>query len=181
MMNTQKTTISARSGGFTLIELIIVVVILGIAAVIAVPMLSSAGDMQVRSAANRIAADLEYAKSMAMTHQEHYWVVFDTVNETYQIQNASGVIDSSNHPSGKYVVNFKTDSRLSRVNIATAVFNNVTFSTVAFDYLGSPYAKKSTATDPLNTGKITLQDDTGTYSIDVEIEPMTGYVTITGQ
>ena len=51
-----------RLRAFTLIEVLIVMVILGIAAVAAVPMFSSAGSIQIRSAANIIAADLEYAK-----------------------------------------------------------------------------------------------------------------------
>jgi len=53
--------------GFTLIELMIVIVILSITALTAIPMLSSGASMQIRSAANMIAADLEYAKSMAIS------------------------------------------------------------------------------------------------------------------
>lgn len=167
-----------RAAGFTMIEIIIVVVILGIAALMAMPMLSSAADMQVRSAANRIAADLDYAKNLAMTHQSSYSVVFDTVNESYWIQDSSAtVIQNPVRPSETYVVNFASDSRSSRVNIATAVFNSPMIKTVTFDYLGSPYAGTTTAS-ALNSGKISLRDDTGTFTIDVEIEPMTGYVTM---
>jgi prepilin-type N-terminal cleavage/methylation domain-containing protein len=62
--------------GFTLVEIIIVVVILSIAALIAVPMVSSAADIQVRSAANQLAAHLDYAKSMAITHQQAYEILW---------------------------------------------------------------------------------------------------------
>ncbi|OQY03042.1 MAG: hypothetical protein B6I25_08545 [Planctomycetales bacterium 4572_13] len=72
--------------GFTLVELIIVVVILSIAALMAVPMFSGAADMQVRSAANRIAADLDYAKGLAITHQSRYCVIFDEADESYEIR-----------------------------------------------------------------------------------------------
>ncbi len=177
MMNTEKQKMSEAPGGFTLIEIIVVVIILGIAAMMAVPMLSSAADMQVRAAANRIAADLEYAKSMAITHQENYSVEFDTTNETYQILDSTGtVIKNPVRPSEDYFVDFTIDSNTSRVNIATAVFNTVMYDTVTFDYLGSPYAGSSTAIS-LNLGKVTLQ--AGDFSVDVEIEPMTGYVTTT--
>ena len=60
------------SRGFTLVEIIIVVVILAIAAMMVVPMMSSAGGVQLRSASNMIAADLEYAKSMAISRQKVY-------------------------------------------------------------------------------------------------------------
>ena len=44
--------------GFTMIELLIVVAILAIAAAIAVPMASSTGSMQLRAAVTMVAADL---------------------------------------------------------------------------------------------------------------------------
>ncbi len=106
--------------GFTLVELIIVVVILSIAALMAVPMFSGAADMQVRSAANRIAADLDYAKGLAITHQSRYCVIFDEADESYEIRvdpfGAGDVIDHPVNP-GSFVVDFSADSRLSRVDI----------------------------------------------------------------
>lgn len=171
----KKSDQSKQMNGFTMIEMIIVVVIIGIAALIAMPMLSSAADMQVRSAANRIAADLDYAKSMAITHQTTYSVVFDTVNESYEIQDNTGtVIKNPVQPTQDYRVDFGTDRNLNRVNIATAVFNSPLNKTVTFDYLGCPYAGSLY----LNAGQVTLRDDTGTFEININIEPMTGYVTI---
>ncbi len=162
-------------GGFTLLELLVVVVILGIAALVAVPAFSGAADMQVRAAANRIAADLDYAKGLAVTHQKDYSVVFDTANEAYQIEDNTGTpVDNPVRPGSQYVVSLKTDSNFSRVNIATAAFNTVANHSVTFDYLGSPY---DTNRDPLNTGRVTLQADT--FTLYVDVEPMTGYVTIT--
>jgi prepilin-type N-terminal cleavage/methylation domain-containing protein len=70
---------------FTIVELIIVMVILSIISMIAIPMLSSAADTQVRSAANILAADIEYTKNLAITHQKNYSVVFDIDNNTYQV------------------------------------------------------------------------------------------------
>ncbi|MHC4722199.1 MAG: pilus assembly FimT family protein [Planctomycetota bacterium] len=55
----KKSELNIRDNAFTLVELIVVMVILAIAAMLAVPMISSAADVQVRSAANMIAADLD--------------------------------------------------------------------------------------------------------------------------
>lgn len=175
MRNFKKSKTPRDAAGFTLIEIIIVVIILGIAAMMAVPMLSGAADMQVRSAANCIAADLDYAKSMAITHQKPYSVVFDTANESYEIRDVDGVIPNPVRPSELYVVDFSSDSNLSRVNIATVVFDSPITHIVTFDYLGSPYAGANLS-NPLNAGKITLQAES--FSLYVEVEPMTGYVTI---
>ena len=162
--------------GFTLVELIIVVVILSIAALIAVPMVSSAADMQVRSAANQISAHLDYAKSMAITHQQAYSVVFDVSNESYQVQDGGGnLIDHPVNP-GDFVVNF-SNTELDKVDITSADFDGVVSNAVTFNYLGSPYSGTDTST-PLNSGQIILQATD--FSITVSVEPVTGYVTMSG-
>ena len=162
--------------GFTLVEIIVVVVILGIAALIAVPMLSSAADMQVRAAANRLAADLDYAKGLAVTHQKNYSVVFYPASESYDIREtvSDTIVDNPVRPGTQYVVNFANDSNMSRVNIVSTDLDS---DTVTFDYLGSPYSGAGTTT-PLNSGVITLQAEA--FSMTVNVEPMTGYVTISG-
>lgn len=165
--------------GFTLVEIIIVVVILGIAALMAIPMLSSAADIQVRAAANRIAADLDYAKGLAITHQRAYSVVFDVSGESYEIQdNIGNPVKNPVRPSDDFVVDFSADGRLSQVDIVTADFDSDSDDAITFDYLGSPYKGKNTSTPLMNSGQITLQADS--FSLTVDVEPVTGYVTMTG-
>jgi len=161
-----------KNRAFTLVEIIIVIVIISIAAMMAVPMFSSAADMQTRSVANMLTADLEYAKSLAISTQNAHSVVFDVANDTYQIQEGGTVIDHP-HKSGGYIVNLDNDSRISAVSITTANFD--TQVEITFDYLGSPYSGLTTAA-PLNSGQINLQ--AGTFSMTVTVEPVTGYITI---
>lgn len=164
----------AARRGFTLIEMLIVVVIIAIAAAIAVPMMSSASSMQVRAAASMVAADLEYAKSMAISRGQSYSVVFDEANETYQIEDQSGTVIP--HPVKKgfnYVVDFPNDGRLDRVVIVDADFDGDVTNTVSFDYLGSPYNGSGT---PLNSGVITLQAASVTKT--VHVEPVTGFISV---
>ncbi|NLK42651.1 MAG: prepilin-type N-terminal cleavage/methylation domain-containing protein [Planctomycetes bacterium] len=160
-----------RTAAFTLIEILVTVVILAIAALIAVPMMGSAADIQVRSAAHRLAADLEYAKNMAITYQRPFAVVFDTSagnTNGYQIPNES-------HPvSGQdFDVRFAKERNLSRVKITRLTLEPGTSpTTVTFDYMGTPKIGE----DSLNKGQITLTADG--FSLVVNIEPLTGYVTI---
>ena len=167
----KKNELNIRDNAFTIIELIVVMVILSIAAMLAVPMISSAADVQVRSAANMIAADLDYAKSMAISRQQNHSVVFYPANESYEVHDAGGVIKHPIRASSDFVVDLQADSRLSRVDIVSADFDSQT--TVTFDYLGSPY---NSTPSPLNSGVITLS--AGSFSMTVTVEPMTGYVTI---
>jgi prepilin-type N-terminal cleavage/methylation domain-containing protein len=154
--------------GFTLVEVIIVVVILSIAAMMAIPMMSSAGSVQIRSAADAIAADLEYAKSMAISRQRKYSVVFDIDNESYWIQDDTSP-DPIKHPVKRgfdYVIDFKKDNRMNKVDIYSVNFDSTTAIKFTFDYLGSPD----------DGGNITLRADGATVIITVE--PVTGFISI---
>jgi len=174
MWHYQQTKIQVKNNGFTLIEILIVIVVIGIAAMIVVPMMSSAATMQIRAAANIIAADLEYAKSMAISRGQNYSVVFDKSTESYSIKKDGSVIP---HPVKKgfdYVISFQSDSRLDRVDIFNVVFDPGSSQTITFDYLGSPYSGTG---NPLNSGVITLQ--AGGITKIINIEPITGYISIT--
>ena len=161
--------------GFTLIELLIVVAILGIAAAIVVPMASSAGTMQLRAAANMVAADLEYAKSMSISRGQKYAVVFDKNTESYRITDQSGATIS--HPvrtSSPVVVDVRNDGRLSQVDIVDVTVDGA--PAVSFDYLGSPYSVTGGIATPLNSGTITLQAGGGVKQ--VKVEAVTGYISV---
>ncbi len=157
--------IRSTDSGFSLIEILIVVMIIAIAAAMAIPMMSSAGGIQVRSAANMVAADLEYAKSMAISRSQNFSVVFDKSEESYSVEDQDNSVIA--HPVKKgfdYVIDFRSDSRLDKVDITDVDFNLE--EAVEFDYLGSP----------VNGGVITLQADGTTVTIIVEA--VTGFISI---
>jgi len=157
---------------FTIIEILIVVVLLAIAGMMVVPMMSSAASIQIYSAANMIAADLEYAKSMAISRGQNFSVVFDKTAETYQIKDQNrNVIPHPVKKGFNYVIDFRNDRRLNRVDIFDANFDAT--NEVKFDYLGSPINGNNTA---LNSGVISLQAAGVTKTI--RVEPVTGYISI---
>lgn len=151
--------------GFTMVELIIVVAIIAIAALVAVPMMSSAASVQIRSASNMIAGDLEYARSMAISRGQKYSVVFDPGAESYKIVDEGGIVIK--HPvktASDYIVDFKNNGRFNKVDIANANFNATT--SVQFDCLGSPNSG----------GTVSLQ--AGNTNVTITVEHVTGYVSI---
>lgn len=165
-------------GGFSLIEIITVILILSIAALMAVPMFSSAANVQVRTAANVIAADLEYAKNLAITTQEAHFVTFNTATEAYDVRKISDTANPIGHPTksgAQFVTELSTDTRTSKVDIVTADFDAVSNNTITFDYLGGPYSGQGTAS-PLNSGTITLESEG--FTMTVTVEPITGYITV---
>lgn len=170
MIDSDKRRFGLSGGGFTLIELVIVVAILLIAAMVAIPMVTSAGTFQLRSVANMITADLEYARQMAITRGGMYSVVFRQGNESYKIVDQNGSVVA--HPvkiGFSYSVDLKTDSRTDKVDIKNVDFGST--QTVKFDYLGSPYDGSN---KPLDTGEIILS--VGEDEITVNVEPVTGHI-----
>ena len=171
-MNVLNGRTSCFARAFTLFELMIVVVIIGIAGLLAVPMISSGADFQIRSAANIIAADLEYAKSLAITNQENISIVYDDSNETYIMQDSTGTAIADPVRSGSTIsVDFANDGRFNSIDIDEVSFDST--SKVTFDYLGCPYNGSSTS---LSSGEITLV--AGDNTMTITVEPITGYVTI---
>lgn len=160
-------TVGSR-GGFTLIELLIVIVILAISAAIAVPMMSSAASSQMRAAGGIVAADLEYARSMAISRGQNHSVVFEPANERYSIQCPLGTVVK--HPvtqkENGYIVNFTTDGRLDQVKIDSAAFGAASSNTVTFNSLGSPD----------NGGTVVLK--AGDFTRTVTVEPVTGFISV---
>ncbi len=159
--------------GFTLLEVLIVLVIIAIASMTVIPMMSSAATVQVRAATDMITADIEYAKSIAISRGQNYSLLFDKNMENYRIKDQAGNVIA--HPVKKgfdYIIDFRNDSRLNKVDIANVSFDAT--SEIKFDYLGSPYNGNN---NPLNSGVITLQ--AGGATVTITVEPITGFITVT--
>ncbi|HEX5005335.1 MAG TPA: GspH/FimT family pseudopilin [Gemmatimonadales bacterium] len=69
--------------GFTLIEMMIVVVVMGLAMMIAVPRFRASDKTKARQAATQLTADLELARAKAMARRANVRVVFNTATNSY--------------------------------------------------------------------------------------------------
>jgi len=74
-----------------------------------------------------------------------------------------------------YRVDFASDSRLDKVEIASVDFDPGSSQTVSFDYIGASYSG-SGLSNPLSSGTITIQ--AGNASMTITVEPLTGYISI---
>lgn len=123
-----------RPDGFTLAELIVVVVILGIAAAMVLPQLGDTNKFQAMSAARELSGDLEYARDTAITSQSPVTVTF-APPRSYTLSNASGPLI---HPMTKqaYTVNLTGQDGFEQVSIVSASFGGT--AAVTFDVTGAP-------------------------------------------
>jgi prepilin-type N-terminal cleavage/methylation domain-containing protein len=158
----------SRGGGFSLIELIAVLVIAAIMAGIAVPTLSTLASTRAAAAAKLIARDLTYARERAMTTGSRTWVVFNTGSNSYSVlQEPAGTPGrvnavSINDPSTqKAWVQTLGTAQFSGVSITAASFDSA--AEIGFDWLGKPLnsAQASLAAN----GTVTL---TGSQTVTVQ-------------
>jgi type II secretion system protein H len=69
---------TSRSGGFTLLELIVVLVIIGLMMTLVAPrLIGSLTKMNLKTAGQKISSSLRYARSQAVTNQIIHYAVFD--------------------------------------------------------------------------------------------------------
>jgi type II secretion system protein H len=73
--------------GFTLVEMLIVVTVMGLLATVVIPTLNSASSMiSLEAAARTLAADLQIARQSAVQYNSTYAVTFDLAANSYQIK-----------------------------------------------------------------------------------------------
>lgn len=154
---------SDRRPGFTLVEILVVVVILGIAAAMVVPRIGGTGDQQVAAAARTLLCDLQYAQNEAIVSQQNVTITFDTVSGSYLLSNANGTLQ---HPVTKkpYQVCYSQTRGFEKVLLAGVSFSGA--QTVTFDPLGAPSSG----------GQVFLTADGRTWRITVA--SVTGRITV---
>lgn len=93
--------VSADSQGFTLVEIIMVIVLIGILAVSVVPKLWDTSSLSLEGAAAMVAADIRYAQELAMGSYAAKKVEFTQNSNTYTLKNSNeSVIKTVELPSG---------------------------------------------------------------------------------
>ncbi len=146
--------------GFTLIELVMVIVIIGIIAIVATPKLLSVSDTRVRKDSKMLLNYLTMAQELAMSRSESYGVCLDTVNNRYTVNktdcgNTANIITSPEDRVSPLRVDY--DSTFATVPSGT--------TSIFFDYLGRP-----------TPNGLTLTFSSGSLSMTIRVEPNTGYV-----
>lgn len=156
-----------QSTGFTLIEIMIVVSILGILALVLLPTFSSCQDEQkLLGAASELTTALRFASSEARKTKIPLRLEITPATESYQLKiNTTGAL--LYHPLDKkrFTNSFASSSPYSGVNIAT-VNGNSGLNSLLFNTRGTVAADTSIALEYAGQSRtITISSVTGRISV----------------
>lgn len=177
--------------GFTLIEILAVVVILAIAAKIAISYMGSYSGLKVTAAARMTMSDLFYAQNTAITKQTNVFVIFRTSgNVGYDLaykSNPSASADYVVNPlkGGNYTVVFGASATgpaaYATVQSVTRQSSGspVAMSILTFDSLGQPgYCSSGDTSGTLltDTAAVNLGATATSSPTTLTIQPYTGEI-----
>lgn len=158
---------NSKSRGFTLVEILVTLTVIGIAAGIVVPSLLSSESLVIQAATRSIVADILTAQNEAVAHEAARVVVFNVPNNSYELTDGNGNVLTTpwtDGGSGKDVMNLSNDPRFQGVHLVKADFGGS--SSLRFGVLGSP----------TSGGTVDLSFNQWKYQITVA--PFTGRVTV---
>lgn len=158
--------------GFTLVEIVMVVVILSVLLVVASVRSADLVGTRAGVAANRMREDIRYAQSAASSNNLRTWVVFDVSADIYRLYQGEDRSSraSMTHPLTRndYVVRLN-EGEYAGVQILDADFTGK--DELCFDSMGTPYDEMG---KPLGAnGRVSLTGD-----VDVVVNPETGVVRV---
>jgi len=187
-MNTMTFPSRPHSRGYTLIELVMVIGLLGIAAALLIPQLTGLGRLETSSAVRRLIADMTFAQSEALAEQMYHRIHFfddgsgyclvrvaeSDFNDPYDPSTADYVADPSGtvRGLGHYIVNYDRDDRFASVSVSDVELSGGGRS-LTFDSLGGTVESPGT---PAGEGRVVLVGQDAEY--EVTIAPLTGKVSV---
>ncbi|MBX3389239.1 MAG: prepilin-type N-terminal cleavage/methylation domain-containing protein [Phycisphaeraceae bacterium] len=171
-MHINRNQTSWRAHGYTLIEVLIVVVVLGIAAAVSAPAFKQTGVLQVQSALRTAVSDITELQSDALAMQQSRAIVFDIAKNSYTMCRVPGTsVDTT--------IDAIETRQIGGSLYGNAIIKNVNFNnsqTLIFDELGAPVASAGSNT-PAADGSFEIIGSGQTYKITVQ--GYTGRVTVT--
>jgi prepilin-type N-terminal cleavage/methylation domain-containing protein len=180
-----------HQAGFSLLEISIVVLILGIMAIVVIPDSAPSNQQKLDLAANQIAQALRFAHGEALRTGEHHGVTISQVTQTITVKKWNMTTDPVStelipyHPVNKqsFVFGADTMSLAPGVSIINSsdIFNYITIGrrrSLIFDPQGVPTWVLGSDDSVYRLLDAVIQLSDGRAQRDIAIAPLTGRVTV---
>ncbi|MCM8784371.1 MAG: prepilin-type N-terminal cleavage/methylation domain-containing protein [Candidatus Omnitrophica bacterium] len=135
-----------KNSGFTLMEIVLVIVLVGILGITFAVKYSGFEETKLSSAASKLAADIAYAQQLAITTQLYHGISFDSNAEEYylfRIETNNTQTTIKNPSTGEDFVVEYDFGELQGINLQTVNIGGGT--EIIFDWQGIPYDNSKTA------------------------------------
>lgn len=158
---------------YTLIEVLVVVTVLGIAASMVIPSFGGSDGMRVQAAVRTIVSDIALAQSDALAFQSGRALVFHIDEGRYSMVEVRG--NSISEETDLIQTQKLTDTRFGKLRITRIDFGGAVANTLMFDEMGAPVTAPGGST-PAGNGTIVIEGAGDRYTLTVE--GYTGRVTV---
>jgi len=123
------------SKAYTLVELLVVIVIMGIAGALVIPSMGQTGVLRVQAAVRTVVSDITFAQSDGLAYQRGRAIVFDVTKNRYTLVDIRGTtIDADLNAIQATNLN---QAEFGGARITKAEFGEAS-STLIFDEMGGP-------------------------------------------
>ncbi len=122
-MNTPR-RVTREARGFTLVEMLVVITLIGMMAATATTAASESGDFRLNLIQTEVCDALEYAKALSRSTREAYGVVFEASSERLAIVDESGNLVVDPLTKGDYIIDFTQPQYPPGINIVSASFGD---------------------------------------------------------
>lgn len=181
LLSPLSSVLSSCRRGYTLVEVLVVVTVLGLAAALIAPSMGSTGVLRIQAAARQLVADITFAQSDALAYQSRRAIVFLPAENRYVVCEVNGpIVDpetdaifNPSRPAEKFDVTIDAE-KMGGAQITLADFDGD--NVLVFDELGGPVQAPDSET-PSSGGFVQITGSGFVYR--VEVEPYTGRVTVT--
>lgn len=164
-----------KAKGFTLIELVMILVIAAILAAVSMSNLTNLSSVRLGQAGRKIKSDIRFAQSYSLTSQQRTRVAFDTGANNYTLyrEQSSGnwVVITNTLTRGNFTVALGSGDfsgvSISAVNFVSSGYN------LLFDAEGAPYGYNpsgGSSTKMTSSGSVTVSGGASTQVISVSAQ-----------